>query len=140
MAALSATTALVADHGNRVIRLVGTDGSVATFAGTGQAGTVDGDRAAALFDGPKDVAVDGAGNVYFTDDVEHRVRRINLAGAVQTLAGDGTAGFADGAGASAEFYGLESLDVSPDGHTVYVSDGNGGDGSAHNRVRVIAIP
>ena len=75
-----------------------------------------------------------------SDGGNHLIRRIRVDGNVDTLAGDGTAGFNDGAGPGAEFYGQEGIDVTPDGTTVYVADGNTGDGSAYHRVRAISIP
>ena len=59
---------------------------------------------------------------------------------MRTLAGAGIAGFADGSGTTAQFYGLEGLEVTPDGTTLYVADGNQGDGSAFHRIRVVAVP
>ena len=43
-------------------------------------------------------------------------------------------GYADGQGSAAEFYGQEGIAVTPDGKTVDVADGNGGDGSAYQRI------
>ena len=67
------------------------------------------------------MAVDGAGNVYVADTNNHRIRKITATGQVTTLAGNGTAAFADGAGVNARFdlpYG-----VAVDGAgNVYVAD------------------
>ncbi len=131
---------VLADSLNNVIRRVWLNGTVSTFAGTGAPGQNDGPIATAEFNAPRDLAVDEAGNVYVSDSGYHRIRRIRVDGNVDTLAGNGQAGFNDGAGAGAEFYGQEGIDVTADGHTVYLSDGNSGDGSAYNRVRVITIP
>ena len=115
-------------------------GAVATVAGGFELGTVDGTRAESRFVWPCALAVDAAGEVFVSDRGSQRIRRVAADGTVETVAGDGTAGFLDGDGASAEFYGQEGIAVTPDGKTVYVADGNGGDGSAHHRVRVIHIP
>jgi sugar lactone lactonase YvrE len=48
--------------------------------------------AAAPVNNPMAVAVDGSGNVYFTDTLGNRVRKIDATGAVTTVAGDGTFG------------------------------------------------
>jgi sugar lactone lactonase YvrE len=131
---------LVADTANNRIREVTPAGVVTTFAGSGTLGINDGPRLSAYFNTPRAVAVDAAGNAYVSDAGNHRIRRIGTDGNVVTVAGDGTMSFADGAGSAAEFYGQEGIAVTTNGATVYVADGNGGDGSAHNRVRAIAIP
>lgn len=46
------------------------------------------------------VAVDGAGNVYFSDTDHHRVRRVDAAGIISTVAGTGAAGFGGDGGAA----------------------------------------
>jgi DNA-binding beta-propeller fold protein YncE len=139
-AAMSDGSVLVADSANNRIRRVTALGEVTTFAGDGTAGWKDGARLSAELSLPTDVAVDAADNVYITDAGNHVVRRILANGTMVTLAGDGTQSFANGAGDLAEFYGLEGIDVTADGKTVYVSDGNEGDGSAHHRVRKIVVP
>ena len=131
---------LVADSENRRLRAVAMSGAVTTIAGGLEIGTVDGPRAASRFVWPTALAVDAAGEIFVSDRGSQRIRRIAADGTTETVAGDGSAGFVDGDGASAEFYGQEGIAVTPDGKTVYVADGNGGDGTAHHRVRVIRIP
>jgi DNA-binding beta-propeller fold protein YncE len=133
---------LVADLGNHCVRRVTLTGEVSTFAGEGNPGMKDdADKLKARFDGPQDVSADPLGNVYVSELNNARVRRITAEGAVETIAGDGTRGFVDGAGASARFFGLEQLEVTPDGKTIYVSDGTRGDiAEPYNRVRKIALP
>ena len=131
---------LVADQHNHRIRQVTLAGDVTTFAGDGVAGMVDGPIGGARFDEPQDLAIDAAGNLYVSDNGNHRIRRIS-AGIVETLAGDGTAGFQDGDGEQARFYGQEGLDVTPDGKTVYVADGTNGEPLLpYHRIRKIAVP
>jgi sugar lactone lactonase YvrE len=103
---------------------------------------IDGPAMQARFFAPEDVAVDASGAIYVTDTGNHRVRRL-AGGQVQTLAGDGLEGFADGAGNVAEFYGQEGIAVTRDGRTVYVADGtSGADGVVvpYHRIRAIAVP
>ena len=140
---LSDGSLIVADSANHCLRRVASDGSVTTFAGSSAAGMVDGAAADARFDRPIAVASDTAGNVYVSDaGSNHRIRRVTAAGQVATLAGNGTAGFADGAGADAELYGQEGLawEHTSEGDVLYIADGNGGDGSNYHRVRKLIIP
>jgi DNA-binding beta-propeller fold protein YncE len=138
--AMADGSTLVADSENHCIRRVLADGTVFAFAGNGQRAMIDGPRLEASFARPVALARDAIGNVYVTDTGTHRIRRIALDGTVETLAGDGEAGFADGPGISARFYGLEGIAVSSDGHTVYIADGNLGDGSPYHRIRKLTIP
>jgi DNA-binding beta-propeller fold protein YncE len=101
---------------------------------------IDGPAATARFDYPQGVAIDSAGNVYVSDTGNNRIRRIDPTGVVETVAGDGTRAFRDGDGDQAEFFGAEGLDVTSDGKTIYVADGNGGGTELFNRVRAITMP
>jgi DNA-binding beta-propeller fold protein YncE len=140
VAALPDGKVVVADSDNHCLRVVAADGTVTTLAGDGNRGVIDGPRTQARFVRPIAVAADASGVIYVSDQGDaHRIRRVIL-GQVETIAGDGNAGFADGAGDQARFYGQEGIAVTPDGHTVYVADGNAGDGSAYHRIRVLIIP
>jgi sugar lactone lactonase YvrE len=131
----------VADLGNHRLRRVDGHGVTTTLAGGSDVGTVDAATArAARFDAPKAVAVDAVGDLFVSDVGAHRIRRVRASGVVETVAGAGTAGFRDGAGLDAEFYGQEGLAVTSDGKTLFVADGNGGDGGPYHRIRVITIP
>jgi len=120
----------VADTGNHRIRKITPSGAVSTLAGAGTAGFADGTGPVARFSGPRGVAVDGSGNVYVADTGNHRIRKITPSGAVSTLAGAGTAGFADGTGAAAQFSEPSGLTVSRDG-VVFVAD------TANHRIRKV---
>ena len=67
---------------------------ISTFAGTGSAGsTGDGGQAtAATFNTTHSVWVDASGNTYIADVGNHKIRMVNSAGFVSTIAGTGTAG------------------------------------------------
>ncbi len=121
----------VADYSGHVIRRISPSQSVTTAAGSGNAGFQDGAAAQARFYYPCDVAAHTDGTLYVADRQNHRIRQVDASGNVTTLAGDGNAGFVDGAGNTARFYYPEALDVDAAG-TVYVAD------SYNNRIRKIA--
>ncbi len=133
---------VVADSGAAVLRRISPSGAVSSFAGVeGQKGMIDATAELARFDRPIALAVDAAGNVYVSDQgANHRIRRVCVDGGVETIAGDGERGFADGDGGLARFYGQEGLALSPDGTILYVADGNDGDGAGYHRVRAIHLP
>ena len=93
----------VADYGNNRIRKITPDGTVSTIAGSDAIGNTDGNVDSASFFYPTAVAVDVAGNVYVTDQVNHKIRKLSTTGEVTTLAGSGTIGAVDGAGSVASF-------------------------------------
>jgi uncharacterized protein (TIGR03437 family) len=76
------------------IRKVDTSGIIRTIAGNGTPG-FSGDGGAAtsaqLFS-PTGVAVDAAGNVYVADRTNRRIRKIDTAGIITTVAGSGRSG------------------------------------------------
>jgi len=111
----------VADTGNHLIRTVSLSGEVASFAGTGQAGSREGQREQTEFQGPNALAFDSQGNLFVIDRFNHRIQVITLAGDVVTLAGDGEPVLRDGVGREASFAYPYHLVVSPTG-TVYIAD------------------
>jgi len=89
-------TVYVADTNNHVVRRITRDGKIATIAGTGASG-YDGDgglATSARLNTPAGVALDGAGGLLIADTSNHAIRRLDLTtGIIDTVAGDGTAGF-----------------------------------------------
>lgn len=61
----------------------------------------DGGAATAAAIDPTDVGVDGAGNVYICDNYNCRIRKVNTAGSISTVAGTGESGSATGNGGPA---------------------------------------
>lgn len=116
-------TVYVADRLNHRIRKITSSGVVTTLAGSGIAGFANGNGVSAKFYRPSDVTVDGNGNVYVADDFNHCIRKITSSGDVTTIAGNGTAGFADGMGVSARFNDPVNIAVDPNGN-LYVTDYN----------------
>ncbi|MFI8192701.1 RICIN domain-containing protein [Streptomyces sp. NPDC085946] len=97
-------TLYFSDYNNHRVRKITTDGKISTVAGAGTAGyRGDGGPAvAAQLNGPREVAVDGAGTVYIADSNNHRIRKVTADGTISTVAGTGAAGFrGDGGPATA---------------------------------------
>jgi VCBS repeat-containing protein len=96
-------TLFIADEGNYRIRKVDAAGTAATMAGNGGFGS-SGDGGAATnasLSFPRSVAVDAAGNLFIVSEDDHRVRRVDVTGAISTVAGNGVRGFSgDGGPAS----------------------------------------
>jgi sugar lactone lactonase YvrE len=69
--------------------------TITTIAGTGIAGFAgdDGMATAARLNFPRGIIVTEAGDIYFADTYNHRVRKISASGVITTVAGNGTAGF-----------------------------------------------
>ncbi|WP_426803550.1 NHL repeat-containing protein [Xanthomonas campestris] len=121
----------IADGGdNNRLRAMLPNGNVQTLAG-GREGFADGIGAAAAFNTPSGIAFDTAGNLYIADTGNHAIRKRTPQGVVTTLAGDGSAGFRDGAAAQARFNGPIGVAVDTQGR-VYVAD------TYNDRIRVIA--
>ncbi len=113
----------VADASNNVIRKISVDGIVSTYAGTGIEGDVDGMSDVAQFNFPLGVTVDHLGNVYVSDNSNHKIKVIRPSGMVETIAGDGVIGLVDGPAATARFFNPVYICVDNVGD-VYVADNN----------------
>ncbi|MBX3737838.1 MAG: immunoglobulin domain-containing protein [Candidatus Didemnitutus sp.] len=84
----SAGNVFVADTNNNTIRKIAPSGDVSTFAGVaGVAGSSDGTGSASLFNQPRGLAFDNAGNLYVADTGNSTLRKIAPSGAVTTVAG-----------------------------------------------------
>lgn len=76
----------VADTGNNTIRRISAAGAVTTVAGLPTvAGWEDGSGMAALFNQPRALAADAAGNIYVADAGNSALRKVTPAGVVTTL-------------------------------------------------------
>ncbi len=88
----------IADSYNNRIRKVDLAGIITTIAGTGMAGfSGDGGPATdAELSWPTGMVFDHMGNLYITDDENNRIRKINTAGIITTIAGSGVTGTTPG--------------------------------------------
>jgi len=112
----------VADARNQDVRTIDPSGGIRWLAGgAAGAGYADGPPGAARFLLPEGIAVSGAGLVYVADTHNNRIRTVDASGDVATLAGDGTAGWRDGPGATAEFFAPHGLALDAIGN-LYVAD------------------
>ena len=111
---------LVADFTNHRIRMI-SSGVVTTVAGDGIGGFVDGAAATARFQNPAAIVVDGAGDIYVADQLNHRIRKIS-SGVVTTIAGTGAQGFVDGPGSGAAFHQPISIAIDPTSGDLLVAD------------------
>ncbi len=87
----------ISDGGNNRIRKVNSLGIITTIAGSAFAGySGDGGPATlAKLNVPQGVTLDEHGNVYIVDHSNNRIRMLNNAGIINTIAGDGFASFRD---------------------------------------------
>ena len=95
----------IADQGNNVIRRVdAVTQIITTVAGGGTSasgidGLGDGGPATrALLNGPSDVAVDAAGNLFISDSMHGLIRKVDGMGVITAYAGGGTSSGTDGLG------------------------------------------
>ena len=100
--------------------------SFTTIAGlAGVSGNADGTNSTARFYQPSGLALDGAGNIYVADQLNHTIRKIAPSGTnwvVTTLAGlVGTLGSADGTNDQARFNRPSAVAVDNAGH-LFVTD------------------
>jgi sugar lactone lactonase YvrE len=120
--------------------LTGHAQTINTIAGVGYGGYSGdgGPSTSAVLGVPTDVKVDASGNLYFVDQLDNVVRKINTSGTISTVAGDGygyttgTGGFSgDGGPAiSAEMYAPFAMAFDKSGN-MYICD------QANHRVRKV---
>jgi uncharacterized protein (TIGR03437 family) len=121
-------------EGTRVRRFT-VGGTIITFAG-GSAGGFSGDGGPALSAKilPAGIALDNSGNLFIADNA-YRIRKVDTAGVISTIAGNGMNGFSgDGGPAlSAMFEGPTGVWVDGTGD-IFVAD------ASANRIREIVFP
>jgi uncharacterized protein (TIGR03437 family) len=116
----------IADLGNARIRRITPAGVISTIAGGGTlpaGGRNDGSMATSLaFVAPRNIAIDGAGDVYISDFGGQRIYKVTTDGRLTTLAGTGSNGYSgDGVATLAELNYPTALAVDRQG-TVHLAD------------------
>jgi hypothetical protein len=134
---------IIADAGEARIRKVDAiTNIITTIAGNGTSGSGgDGTPATSAQlggtgggqPGPVGVTVDGAGNLYIGDATNNKVRKVDVAGIITTVAGTGIAGnTGDGTPATAaRLSGPRGVAVNTAGTILYIADAN------NNKIRVV---
>jgi uncharacterized protein (TIGR03437 family) len=93
----AANNVYIADANNERIRMV-SNGIITTVVGKSHFAGDGGDATAALLHRPQGVVTAPDGTVYFTDTMNHRVRKIGTDGKISTVAGTGDLGFSGDGG------------------------------------------
>lgn len=118
----------IADGNNNRIRKVDGSGIITTVAGNGVSGfSGDGGPATqACLKNPNDVALDISSNLYIADTINFRIRKVDCAGIITTVAGNGDIGF-DGDGGPAVHASLNypfGITLDGDGNLYIADSGN----------------
>ena len=121
----------LADAYNNCIRKISTDGEVSTYAGTGTAGYLDGPANEATFNQPINLCFDDDGNMYVSDFLNQRIRKISSDMIVTTIAGTGVAGLHNGPVNEARFNYPRGICLDDTGN-IYIGD------SWNHRIRKIS--
>jgi len=130
----SAGNLYIGDSYNQRVRKVTPQGIISTFAGNGAYG-YNGDGIAATSAKlyyPSGIASDSNGNIFIGDYFNNRVRKVNIAGIISTVAGTGSTGYSGDGGAAteAELYYPTGVAFDPAGN-LYIAD------YYNNRVRKV---
>jgi sugar lactone lactonase YvrE len=125
----------IADSSNQRVRVVNPSGIIHTFAGNGRAG-FEGDGVAATHTSlyyPTQIAVDAAREVLISDSDNNRIRLVDTASIIHTVAGSGRYGFSGDGGVptSADLANPWGVGVDPSGN-IYIAD------SSNFRVRKVS--
>src|ERR1700757_288061 len=107
---------------------------ITTIAGNGT-GSYNGDGTQATnadISSPKGIICDISGNIYIADYSNQRIRIVNTSGIINTIAGNGTAGYSGDGGqaTNAELHNPQGVTFDAAGN-IYIAD------YANNRIRII---
>jgi uncharacterized protein (TIGR03437 family) len=118
----------ITDSANDRIRKVSPNGIITTIAGSTAGFSGDGGPAsAAKLNYPFSIVMDAAGNMFFTEVNNERIRKISASGTISTVAGTGVCRTQSGDGGPAN--SADScpgwLALGPDGSLYFTDDGDG---------------
>lgn len=123
----------IADWGNNRIRKVNPMGIISTIAGGGTVLGDGGPATLARLNNPYSVSPDISGNLFISDEFNHRLRRIDLGGIITTVAGTGVpGGSGDGGPAILAEFNLPDGIVADAGR-LYIAD------YSNNRIRRVDL-
>ncbi|QOY86707.1 NHL domain-containing protein [Paludibaculum fermentans] len=130
----------IAETSDSRVRMVNAAGVISTVAGlTAKTNGFSGDggpAAGATLRGPIGMAVDGSGSLYIADNGNGRIRKVDAAGIITTIAGNGTSGFSgDGGPATSAGLGVPIAVALDSAGGLYI----GGSASGAKRVRKVAF-
>jgi sugar lactone lactonase YvrE len=118
----------IADEYNNRIRKVSTAGTITTVVGSGGPGNSgDGGLAtSAQLYYPTGIAVDGSGDLFIADSNNNRVREVNTAGIISTVAGNGNVGYscANGSATGVALHTPQGVAVDAAGNLFIADYGN----------------
>ena len=123
----------IADQRNQRVRRVDTSGNISTVAGNGIAG-FSGDGGLAInaeLNWPTGLAVDNLGNLYIADTSNVRVRKVDAAGIISTVAGNGVVGFSGDGGPAVNAELNFPTGLAAKGGNLYLAD------AGNNRIRKV---
>jgi trimeric autotransporter adhesin len=127
----------VADYLNHRVRKITPTGTISTVAGSSSAGAFGGDggpATAAFLNQPAAVAFDGSGNMYITDNINNRIRKVDASGTITTVAGGASGGYSGDGGAATAALINHPVGIATDAAgNVYFSD------EGNNMVRKITV-
>ena len=114
------------DYSNsRIRKISGVTGIVTTVAGNGTAGYGGDGFAATLaeLNGTQGLAVDNKGNLYIADAFNNRIRKVDTAGIITTIAGTGSGGALGDSGQATNAAIIQAMGVAVDKiGNVYIAD------------------
>ena len=116
----------ISDFANSVIRKVNTNGIITTVAGPGTSGSPGdgGPATAAELGGPYGICLDSRNNLFITEYLNSRIRRVDTNGIITTVAGTGTNGYSGDGGSATNAQVYYPFDLSVDAASrLLIADG-----------------